>query len=374
MNAMTTTETPLPSAEELVGRLLEQAVGGFEILSLYLGEQLGYYKALAESGPINSAQLAAQTQTAERYAREWLEQQATAGFLTVPDTSADAVARVYVLPAHYEAVLVDPHSELFVAPLGRFMAGVGQQSEALLDAYRQGSGVSWAQFGDLARTAQADFNRPFFEHTLVTGYVSQIPEVDQALRLAGARVAEIGCGAGWASIALALGYPEATVAGLDIDSPSVEMARANLKGSGAEERVRFHDRDAADLTNAAMDEGLVAGSFDLVCAFECIHDMPDPVSVLKAMRMLAKADGTVLVMDERVGEEFGQFGDLVERFMYAASLLVCLPDGLSHKPSVGTGTVMRPATLRTYAIEAGFRDLEILPLEHDLFRFYRLKV
>lgn len=236
----------------------------------------------------------------------------------------------------------------------------------MLHAYRTGGGVSWSEFGDAARTAQADFNRPFFTHSLVPGYLSQIPELDAALRRPGARVAEIGCGAGWASIAIATAYPVCTVDGFDIDAPSIAMAITNRDGAGVGARVEFHHRDAAQVDTT---EG-----YDLVCALECIHDMPDPVSVLRAMRARAKPGATVLVMDERVGEAFGNIGDLIERMFYGFSLAVCLPDGLSHSPSVGTGTVMRPATFEGYAKQAGFSGVETLPLEHDMFRFYRLTV
>ena len=119
-------------------------------------------------------------------------------------------------------------------------------------------------------------------------------------------------------------------------------------------------------------EGAETGAYDLVTAFECIHDMPDPVSVLASARRLVREGGTVLVMDERVPEFFDGPGDPVEQLMYGFSMLVCLPDGLSHAGSVGTGTVMRPATLRRYACDAGFADVEVLPIEHEMFRFYRL--
>lgn len=114
------------------------------------------------------------------------------------------------------------------------------------------------------------------------------------------------------------------------------------------------------------------GQCDLVCAFECIHDLSDPVGVLTTMRRLAKPGGRVIVMDERCAEEFGAFGDLMERLFYGFSLTVCLPDGMSHEPSAGTGTVMRPSTLDAYARAAGFVRADVLPLEHDSFRFYEL--
>ena len=128
------------------------------------------------------------------------------------------------------------------------------------------------------------------------------------------------------------------------------------------DRVRFSVTDAAT----------VDGAYDVVTAFECVHDLPDPVSVLAAMRRLAGPDGIVLVVDERVAEQFTAPGDDVERLMYGYSLTCCLPDGLSTRPSVGTGTVMRPATLEGYAREAGFAGAETLPINNDFFRFYRL--
>ena len=125
------------------------------------------------------------------------------------------------------------------------------------------------------------------------------------------------------------------------------------------------------MTSALID---LDGAFDVVTAFECIHDLPYPVDVLATMRKLAKGDGHVVVMDEKVSKAFGGRGDDVERLMYGFSLFICLPDGMSHPDSAATGTVMRPSTLRDYAREAGFTDIEILPIESDLWRFYRLNV
>jgi hypothetical protein len=116
-----------------------------------------------------------------------------------------------------------------------------------------------------------------------------------------------------------------------------------------------------------------SGGYDAVFAFECIHDLPDPVGVLATMRRLAGERGTVIVMDERVAETFTAPGDEVERLMYGYSIMCCLADGMSHQPSAGTGTVMRPSTLRDYAVKAGFADIEVLDIANDFFRFYRLR-
>jgi hypothetical protein len=130
------------------------------------------------------------------------------------------------------------------------------------------------------------------------------------------------------------------------------------------DRVAFHVRDAGDPE--------LAGRYDFALAIECVHDMPDPVGVLRGMRRLVGEGGTVLIVDEKVADAFAAPGDEVERYMYGFSLLHCLPVGLTEQPSAATGTVMRAATLRRYATEAGFREVDVLPIEADFFRFYRL--
>ncbi len=171
-------------------------------------------------------------------------------------------------------------------------------------------------------------------------------------------------GAGWSSIALAKAYPNLRVDGFDVDEPSVELARRNAESAGVADRVQFHLAGGEALEQR--------GPFDVAFAFECIHDMPDPVAVLRAMRRSVPDDGHVVIMDERVGDRFGVPGGELDAAMYSYSLFVCLPDAMSHQPSAATGTVMRPDTLRGYAKKAGFEDLTILVDEFGAFRFYEL--
>jgi SAM-dependent methyltransferase len=154
------------------------------------------------------------------------------------------------------------------------------------------------------------------------------------------------------------------VEGVDIDVPSIELARRNAASARLGDRVGFRVGDAA---------GLPEGHYDAVFAFECIHDMARPVDSLAAARRRIRPGGQVIVMDEAVADAFHPHGDDTERLMYGFSLLICLPDGLSEQPSAGTGTVMRPDTLRRYALEAGFEDIEVLPVtDFGFWRFYRL--
>ena len=359
------TETDAGARDALAERLFGAALGAYELMTVHLGDRLGLYRALAEQGEATPAEVAAATGTQERYAREWLEQQAVAGILEVDDVGAPAEERRYRLPQGHAEVLIERDSLAHLTPLARYSVSFAHVLPAVEEAFRSGGGVPWEAYGELGREAQGDANRPLFTNLLGSEWLPAISDVHERL-LADppARVADVACGAGWSSIAIARAYPKATVDGYDLDAASVELARSNLAGSGVEDRVTFHLRDAGDPE--------LAGSYQLVTVFEAVHDMSRPVEVLRALRGLAAEDGAVVVMDERVADVFTAPGDEVERLMYTYSVLCCLPVGLAESPSVGTGTVMRADTLRRYAAEAGFTDVEVLPIEHEVFRFYRL--
>jgi SAM-dependent methyltransferase len=233
----------------------------------------------------------------------------------------------------------------------------------LLDAYRNGGGVSWEQLGTDAREAQGAINRPMYLSQLASEFLPSVPDVHRLLQ-SGARVADVGCGEGWSAIALALGYPNTEVDGFDVDEASITTAKRNAARHGVADRTSFAVANAAELP---------AGEHDAVFAFECIHDLPDPVGVLTAMRRIAKPGAPVIVMDERTADAFSPDAGPVEELLYGYSILCCLPDGMSHGHSAATGTVMRASTLDGYARLAGFDSATPLGIEHDFFRFYRLQ-
>ncbi len=354
------------SSSEFAERVFGSALGAFEILSIHLGDRLGWYRALAEAGPLSSSELAERTGTEERYAREWLEQQAVGGILTVEpaDAAADPANRRFAIPPGHAEVLTDPSSLDYLAPLARMVTAAAVQSGALLEAYRHGGGVSWQQLGTDANESQADMNRPWFDGRLAEALAS-VETLDAVLARPGARIADVGCGHGWSTIALARAYPSAEVDGIDVDEPSIEAARRNAEDAGVADRVDFR--------LAAGEELSETGAYDAAFVFEALHDMPRPVEVLDAIRRAVRPDGEVVIMDEAVAPAFAPGGDDVERLMYGYSILICLPDSLSTTGSVGTGTVMRQSTLERYAREAGFTGIEELPIEDfAFFRFTRL--
>ncbi len=350
--------------DQFVERILASVGGAFDIFTMHIGFRLGFYDALA-AGSHTSTSLADLTETQERYVREWLEQQTVTGILHVENPEDEpAGRRFYLSPAHAE-VLTDTDSPNYILPLAPMIAGAVRPLVQLLEAFRNGGGIPYSAYGADFREGQGAINRVTFLQDLPHEWIPSMPDVHARLQdEAPARVADIGMGAGWSSIGIAQNYPNVFVDGYDLDAPSVELARKNAREAGQDGRVNFQVRDAGDPA--------LAGQYDLVMAMECIHDLPDPVAVLSSMRRLAGEEGAVIVVDERVGETFTPNGNDVEWIMYGWSVMHCLPVGLDGKHSAATGTVMRTETLREYAREAGFSEVEVLPIDNFFFRIYRL--
>ena len=295
--------------DALVDKLVESVGGAFNIYTVYIGDKLGLYDILAQGGAMTSSELANQANCNERYIREWLEQQTVSGILEVKDERMAADKRKYRLPIGHVEVLTDRESLNYVAPLAQLFVGVANPKEALLNAFRNGGGVTLDEYGDDFREGQANINRPSFLHLMGTEWLPSIPQLHQRLQSdPPARVADVGCGAGWSSIGIAQAYPKTFVDGFDLDAPYIEQAKGFAEEHGVADRVNFQVRDAGDPT--------LAGQYDLVTAFECIHDMSNPVDALSVMRNLAGENGKVLVVDERVGDTFTATGNDVEWMMY----------------------------------------------------------
>jgi 2-polyprenyl-3-methyl-5-hydroxy-6-metoxy-1,4-benzoquinol methylase len=350
--------------DALVGRLFMDAVGAFDLFSVYIGETLDLYRALADNGPLTSSELAEAAGIHERYAREWLEQQAASDLLAVD--GEEEGSRRFRLPEGHDEALLDVSSLNYIAPMARAVLASIRPIDAVLEAMRSGGGVPYADYGEDLHEAQAAFTRPLFENLLGKEWLGSVPEIHERL-LADppARVADVACGQGRSSMEIARAYPKAHVDGIDSDRASIEFARKNLVGSGVEDRVSFHDRDAADA-------GL-AGRYDLATIFEALHDMSYPVGVLRSARGLLAEDGLMFIGDERTEDSFTAPAGETERLFYGFSILHCLPVGMVGEGAAGTGTVIRAHTVKEYAEQAGFSGCEVLPIENDFWRFYLLR-
>ena len=356
------------AATALADRLFEASVDAFDLVGVYLGDRLGWYRSLADDGPATPPVLAARTSTDGRYAREWLEQQATTGILAVDPATIDADdpdRAVFSLPPALVPVLVDGDSLTFSAPLAQlFVAAIGA-APRVVEAFRTGEGVPYADYGPDLREGEARSNGPAYR-LLLADWLAAIPHLDERLRRTpAATVADLGCGHGESTVAIARAYPGVTIDGLDLDPASIEAAARLLDSTTLADRVRFLLRDAADPE--------LEGTYDLVTMFEMFHDLDRPVETLVAARGLLAPGGSILIADEAATEAFSGPDGADDRAYYGWSITHCLPASRTRPGSAATGTVIRPRTVRRYAEAAGLDSVEVLDIESDTFRFYLLR-
>lgn len=363
-----TTPTPVgldhdADRDALAERIFDSLVGAMELVAIELGQRTGAYRALHEGGPATPVELAERAGIERRYAREWLEQQATAGLVAVVADAEDPDERRFALPSGHAEVLLDPESPAALGGASGTLVGMARVVDAVAEAYRTGGGVPFADYGPEVRRGIGALNRPAYVHE-VDEWIDAIAALHPPVRQA-RRVVDVGCGTGWSSIALARALPDAEVVGIDLDPASIDDAVLNAAGTEVSDRLRFTVRDGAHLR--------VDGErADLVTLCEVLHDSAHPVELLRRAREATGPGGVTLVVDERAAEAFGAVGDPTERFLYACSVAHCLPATMAEDPSHATGTVIRPTTVAAYALEAGFAECRELEISNPLWRAYLL--
>jgi 2-polyprenyl-3-methyl-5-hydroxy-6-metoxy-1,4-benzoquinol methylase len=346
--------------EEFVRRMSDATLSAFDIASTYLGLKLGFYRSLAMDGPATAVELAGRTGTNERLVREWLEQQGATELLTATN---DGGEWRFSLPAGHADVLLDPDALDGVAGTVRSLVAELAQLPRLVESFRTGVGIPYADYGPDEAEGQAMSTRPVYRAEIESWFAA-IPDLAKGLADGSARVLDIGCGTGWSSVSIARAHPGVTVDGVDLNPASIEAARRVAIAEGVTEWVTFEVRDAATLSGA---------NYDVATMFEMLHDLARPVEALRAAREALGPAGVVLIADEPVGDAYDGPGDEDERLHYGWSLLHCLPASMTEPGSAATGTLMRPDTLRKYATEAGFDRVEMLPVDSVAFRLYLLR-
>ncbi|HET8758644.1 MAG TPA: class I SAM-dependent methyltransferase [Solirubrobacteraceae bacterium] len=287
-----------------------------------LGDQLGLYRAMAAAGALTPAELAERTGTTERYVREWLNAQAAGGYVHY-----DPSDERYTLPAEQAVVLADEDSPYFLPGAFQLMTASAADHPAIAAAFRSGAGVGWHEHNHGVFEGCERFFRPGYAAFLCSQWIPALDGVEAKLR-AGARVADVGCGHGASTILMAQAYPASTFTGFDYHGDSIAAARERARAAGLGDRVRF------DVAPAA---GYPGAGYDLVCTFDCLHDMGDPVGAARHVRASLDADGTWLIVEPFANDRTEDNLNPVGRIYYAASTLLCTPASLSQEVGLALG-------------------------------------
>jgi len=322
---------------EFLGRVTTDLAATGAAGSTVLGNRLGLYGALAQ-GPATAQEFADRTGYHERYLTEWLHVQAAGDYVSYQ-------------PATGEFYLTDEQAYCLADPNGpnvssAFLAGLGYlRAEPLLaEAFRTGEGVAWHQHhGDVFVGCDA-FYRAGYVAQLIPSWIPALEGVEEKL-IAGARVADLGCGLGSSSVLIAEAYPRSTVAGSDYHSESIELARKKAAEAGVTDRLSFEVATAQTFTG---------DDFDLVMTFDALHDMGDPVGAARRVRESLSADGTWLVVEPFASDTLEENFNTVGRLYFAGSMFLCVPNGLSQPGGAALGAQAGEARIRQVAVDAGF--------------------
>lgn len=344
---MTTTDQPTSIDTDrlmaFVFRAVEEVGATLNCALVVMGDRLGYYRAMADRGPLTPAELAESTGTGEHYAREWLNAQAAGSYVDYdPDT------RRYTLPAEHAVALTDETSPAFLPGFFQIAHGTVRDAPEIIDAARLGDGLGWHQHNSDVHLGCERFFRPGYAANLVSSWLPALDGVIGKLEQGGA-VADVGCGHGASTILMAQAFPNSRFVGSDYHQSSVEIARQRAAEAGIGDRVRFEVAPAGSFSPATTGSG-----YDLVTMFDCLHDMGDPVGAARHVRETIAPDGTWMVVEPAAGDRVEDNLNPVGRAYYGFSTLLCTPSSLAQEVGLALGTQAGPARIHDVATTAGF--------------------
>lgn len=326
--------------DTLLGQVVSDLAAGYAGVLIGIGDRLGLYRAMANAGPLTSTQVANRCGCAERYVREWLNAQAAGGYVNY-----HAGSSTYELSAEQAMVLANEESPIFIPPAWQVPASMWFDQEKSIEAFRSGHGVAWGDHDHRLYCGVAAFYRNAYRASLVPEWIPALDGVSARLE-AGARVADIGCGHGHSTILMAEAFPNSQFWGFDSHKDSIEAARINAKAAGVADRVTFAADDASHLDGQ---------SYDLICFFDCLHDMGNPVAAAERAAFMLDDDGTVMLVEPFAHDRVEDNLNPVGRLYYSASTTLCCAHAISENGPMALGAQAGEARLRDVFAKAGFR-------------------
>ena len=327
---------------EFVGKALADLGGAFSVPLVRIGDRLGLYKALHAGGPMTAGELAEKTGIAQRYASEWLSQQAASTYL-----SYDAATARFTLPPEHAMVLAVEDSPVNLQ--GAFdLATVMMENQTLVEpAFRTGKGVGWGAQSQCLFCTVGRFFRPSYQNALVQSWLPSLDGLIAKLER-GATVADVGCGHGFSTVIMAKAFPNTSFVGYDFHPDLIAEARRHAEEHGVSGNTRFEVALASEFPGRGL---------DLVTFFDCLHDMGDPLGAARHVRQTLKPDGSWMVVEPAAADRLEDNINPVSRLYYAASTMICVPTSLDQPVGAALGAQAGLEKLSSTINQAGFRQV-----------------
>jgi 2-polyprenyl-3-methyl-5-hydroxy-6-metoxy-1,4-benzoquinol methylase len=339
---MSTTTIDEAKLEAFMGQAVTDMGAAVSAPLFGIGEKLGLYKAMAHAGPLTSQEVAERSGAAERYVREWLRNQAAGGYVSYdPETDR------YTLPDEHALALADEDSPFYILGVYDSIASLYADEERILEAFRTGEGMGWHEHDHRLFHGTERFFRPGYRAHLVAEWIPALDGVKEKLER-GAKVADVGCGHGASTIILAQAFPNSTFHGFDYHEESILRAREAAEEAGVGDRIEFEVAAAKDYPGT---------DYDLVCVFDCLHDMGDPVGASAHVKETLKPDGTWMIVEPFAGDRVEENLNPVGRVFYGASTVICTPASLSQEVGLALGAQAGEETLAKVVTQGGFSSV-----------------
>jgi 2-polyprenyl-3-methyl-5-hydroxy-6-metoxy-1,4-benzoquinol methylase len=324
---------------ELLGRAVVDFGATFHAALVRIGDKLGLYRVLADTGPQSPAELAARTGTAERYVREWLCNQAAGGYVMY-----DSRTGKFHLSEEQAFALADENSPAFLPGAFQCALAAIKAEERVRERFKSGEGLGWHEHDPELFVGTERFFRPSYAANLISSWIPSLEGVEEKL-IKGARVADVGCGLGASTILMAGSYPKSEFIGFDYHDKSIEIAKQRAGAVGMSDRTRFEVAKAKEYPGSG---------YDLVTFFDCLHDMGDPTGASSHVLSTLKKDGTWMIVEPFAGDKIEDNLNPIGRAFYGASTLLCTPASLSQEVGLALGSQAGEKRLREVVTDGGF--------------------
>jgi 2-polyprenyl-3-methyl-5-hydroxy-6-metoxy-1,4-benzoquinol methylase len=335
----TTSTIDQDKLDAFMGQFVQDFGAALSAPLIVIGDKLGLYRAMADGEPVTPAQLADRTECRERYVREWLSQQAASGYVEY-----DAAKGTFRLAPEQAMALANPDSPAFIPGAFQLLAACVKDEPHITERFRSGEGFGWHEHHHDLFEGTERFFRPGYIANLVDAWLPALEGVVEKLE-AGAKVADIGCGHGASTILMAKAYPKSTFVGSDYHEGSIEAARRAAERAGVAERVAFEVASAKNFSG---------GPYDLVCVFDALHDMGDPVGAAAHVRTQIADDGAWMVVEPYANDALEDNLNPIGRIFYAGSTMLCTPASLSQEVGLALGAQAGEGRLTEVLNDGGF--------------------